>query len=281
MLEGRFSRTAFGVAIRRAAHQVLDQPRVLEDPLALAIIGSEAAQKLQSDPRHHSPFSRGLRAWVSVRSRYADDQLANAVEHGVNQYVVLGAGLDTSAYRNRHEGLRVFEVDHPATQAWKRQRLREAGIAIPPSLNFVAVDFESQTLADGLRLAGFSADQPTFFSWLGVTPYINCESCIGTFAFIAKLPSGSGVVFDFAIDPSQLDFLHRMAFKALAARVAMAGEPFQLFFVPEELERDLKALGFRQVEMLSSAEINALYFKDRADGLKIGGNLGRLACARL
>ena len=149
MQEGKFSRTARRVAIRRAAHQLLDHPRVLDDPLALRIIGAEAAEELRSNPKEHHAFSRAFRAFMAARSRYAEDELAGAVERGVRQYVVLGAGLDTFAYRNPHAGLRVFEVDHPATQAWKREQLSAAGIAIPAALTFVPVDFERQTSGGG------------------------------------------------------------------------------------------------------------------------------------
>src|ERR1700684_280435 len=142
MQEGKFSRTAQRVAIRRAAHQLLDQPRVLDDPLALRIIGSEAAEALRSDPKEDHAFSRAFRAFMAARSRYAEDELARAVARGVTQYVVLGAGLDTFAYRNPHAGLHVFEVDHPATQVWKRERVPAAGIAIPPSFTLFSIDFE-------------------------------------------------------------------------------------------------------------------------------------------
>jgi methyltransferase (TIGR00027 family) len=172
--QGRFSRTAHRVAIRRAAHQLFDQPKVLDDPLAVPIIGAEAAEKLCASPRERKhPFARAFRAFMVARSRYAEDQLAKAVEQDVAQYVVLGAGLDTFACRNPDStNLRVFEVDHPATQAWKLERLQAAGIAIPQSLKFVPVDFERQTLAAGLEQGGFDSGSPAFFSWLGVTPYL-------------------------------------------------------------------------------------------------------------
>src|SRR5277367_4938101 len=125
--------------MRRAAHQLLDEPRVFDDPLAVAIADGESDRP----PGAEQPFSRALRAFLAVRSRYAEDQLARAVERGVRQYVVLGAGLDTFAYRNplRSAGLHVFEVDHPATQEWKRARLKEAGIEIPEEMTFAAVNF--------------------------------------------------------------------------------------------------------------------------------------------
>src|SRR5580693_1539028 len=146
MQEGKFSRTAQRVAIRRAAHQLLDQPRVLDDPLALRIIGADAAEELRSNPKEHHAFSRAFRAFMAARSRYAEDELARAVAHGVRQYVVLGAGLDTFAYRNPYPGLRVFEVDHPATQAWKLEMLQKAGLGTAPGAVFVPVDFETDSL---------------------------------------------------------------------------------------------------------------------------------------
>jgi methyltransferase (TIGR00027 family) len=281
MQEGKFSRTARRVAIRRAAHQLLDQPRVLDDPLALRIIGSEAEQALRSDPKEDHAFSRAFRAFMAARSRYAEDELAHAVAQSVKQYVVLGAGLDTFAYRNPHPGLRVFEVDHPATQAWKREQLQAAGIAIPASLTFVPIDFEKQTLADGLGHSGFDPNAAAFFSWLGVTPYLTRDACMMTLRYIAKLPTGSGVVFDFAIDPALLNSGQRQALDALSKRVARYGEPFQLFFNPEKLQDELNEMGFRHTEFLQGRDLNARYFKDRNDGLLVRGSLGHLMGAWL
>jgi methyltransferase (TIGR00027 family) len=170
METGRPSATAFGAAALRAAHQLLDAPPAFEDPLALRILGPRVAAAIVEDPqRAGAPAS--LRALVSLRSRHAEQALADAVGRGVRQYVVLGAGLDTFAYRNPFgaRGLRVFEVDHPATQRWKRERLAEAGIEVPVRASFAPVDFERDTLADGLARAGFDADAPAFFSLLGVT----------------------------------------------------------------------------------------------------------------
>jgi methyltransferase (TIGR00027 family) len=276
MQEGKFSKTALRVAIRRAAHQLLDEPRVLDDPLALRIIGAEAEEALRSNPKEHHAFSRAFRAFMAARSRYAEDELARAVEHGVTQYVVLGAGLDTFAYRNLHPGLRVYEVDHPATQGWKREQLQAAGIAIPPSLTFVPIDFERQTLADGLAQSEFDATAAAFFSWLGVTPYLTRDACMATLSFIAKMPAGSGVVFDFAVDPALLNAGQRQALDALSARVARYGEPFQLFFDPEKLQHELMAMGFHYTEFLQGKQLNERYFKDRKDGLLVRGSIGHL-----
>jgi methyltransferase (TIGR00027 family) len=279
MQEGKFSRTAQRVAIRRAAHQLLDSPRVLDDPLALRIIGAEAAAELRNNPKEHAAFARAFRAFMVARSRFAEDALAAAYARDVRQYVVLGAGLDTFGYRNPHAGLRVFEVDHPATQAWKREQLLAAEIAIPSSLTFVPVDFEQQTLGAELERCGFDTSAPAFFSWLGVVPYLTREACMNTLGWIAGMPAGSGVVFDFAIDPALLNAGQRQALDALSKRVAAAGEPFQLFFDPAKLQDELKSLGFHRTEFLQGKQINERYFQDRADGLCVRGSLGHLMAA--
>ncbi len=230
MKESVPSRTALRVALRRAAHQLLDTPIVLDDPLAVRIVG-DAIKEIQANlARHRTRTARHFRAFMAVRSRYAEDQLAESVARGVSQYVILGAGLDTSAYRGiALHGMRVFEVDHPNTQAWKIGCLQAAEIAIPDSVRFVPVDFERQGLAAELQAAGFRADQPTFVSWLGVVPYLTREAAAHTFGFIGKLPRDSGVVFDYSVPRSSLGLLERLALDALARRVERAGEPFRCF----------------------------------------------------
>jgi len=266
-----------GVAIRRAAHQLIDQPPVLDDPIAVRLIGSGYPRQME---RAMHRVARDFRAFMAVRSRYAEDQLAEAVARGVRQYVVLGAGLDTFAYRNPHGGLRVFEVDLPATQEWKRGLLGEAGIELPDGLRFVPLDFEHQTLGEGLKEAGFDKRAMAYFGWLGVVPYLTLTAFRATLGVIAQLPAGSGVSFDYAVAPETLSAVGRKAFDALAERVAAAGEPFQLFFTPEEMEGELRQAGFQRIEQLDSDQLNEIYFKDRADGLKLSAvKLGRLATA--
>jgi methyltransferase (TIGR00027 family) len=281
MRESIPSRTALRVALRRAAHQVLDSPKVLDDPLAVPIVG-DAASEIQTNPSsHHSKIARHFRAFMVARSRYAEDQLAASVNRDVTQYLILGAGLDTSAYRGiaLSSSLNVFEVDHPNTQGWKRDRLGAAKIDPQGSVKFVSVDFERQNLAKELIASGFRDDLPAFVSWLGVVPYLTKEAAAHTFGFVGKLPKGSGVVFDYSVPRSSLGFLERFAFDALSRRVASAGEPFRLFFTPGELDEFLRNLGFRQIEQLGSAEINAKYFANRQDGLRIGGSAGRIVSA--
>ncbi len=280
MREGRPSATAQRVAERRAAHQLFDRPIVFEDPLAIRIVGSEAAAALPgSRAASNSPPLRGLRAFVAVRSRFAEDELARAVARGVRQYVVLGAGLDTFAYRNPHADLRVFEVDHPATQEWKRGRLSAAEIPIPSTLTYVPVDFEHQKFAEELARAGFARQQPAFFAWLGVVPYLNRETVFATLATIAAMSPGNSVVFDYGIPRESLGFFERMAHDALSRRVALAGEEFRSFFDPAELTQELERIGFRDIEDLGAAEIDSRYFANRNDDLRILSKAGHFVCA--
>jgi methyltransferase (TIGR00027 family) len=284
MKESGPSITAQRVAIRRAAHQLLDDPRILDDPVALRIVGKEAASILQANPYQfeNTPLSPYLRAFVAARSRCAEDELALSIQRGVRQYVILGAGLDTFAYRNPYPNgiLHVFEVDHPATQTWKRARLEEVGISLPNGLTFAPVDFETQTLKAGLRAAGCDPGKSTFFSWLGVTEYLTTDVVMATLRFIASAPKGSAIVFDYMLSPSLLAPAQRSRFDALAQRVASAGEPWQTFFEPELLMKDLRNMGFGHVEDNGQEDINTRYFKDRKDGLQVG-SLSHIMKARV
>jgi methyltransferase (TIGR00027 family) len=265
------------VAIRRAAHQLADSPPVLDDPIALPLIGTGFARDLD---RAMEKVARDFRAYMAARSRYVEDRLADAVSDGVAQYVVLGAGLDTFAYRNPFPGLRVFEVDFPATQEWKRGLLHQAGIALPESLTFVPLDFEHKALAAGLAEAGFDLHRPVFFGWLGVAPYLTLEAFRATLRDVVALPAGTGIGFDYAFPPETLSPKRRLVFDNLAQRVAAAGEPFRLFFSPEQLELELRNLGFGRIEQVDSEKLNDLYFHDRQDGLKLSPvKIGMLATA--
>jgi methyltransferase (TIGR00027 family) len=261
--------------MHRSAHQILDEPRVFDDPLAIRIIGAESRAALQAAPQQFAAAQGSdlLRAFIAARSRYAEDALGEAVGRGLRQYVILGAGLDTFAYRNPYTQARlhVFEVDHPTTQSWKCAQLEEAGISVPASLTFVPVDFETQTIAEGLRQAAFDRDKPAFFSWLGVTPYLTSEAIASTLKFIATLKAGSGVVFDYVISPSLLNPQQRSAFDDLSKRVAKAGEPWRTFFAPSMLTADLFALGFAEAINMGPDEINTRYFTGRNDTLKVRG----------
>jgi methyltransferase (TIGR00027 family) len=279
MQDARPSRTALRVALRRAAHQLYDaKPLVLDDPIAVPILGDTYAEELRRTPtRSDRPFSVALRAFVVARSRYAEDTLACAVAQGVTQYVLLGAGLDTFAHRNPYPHLRVFEVDHPATQQWKRELLETGSFPAPANLIYVPVDFEREWLPEQLYFAGFNPQVPTFFAWLGVVPYLTLEAFRSTISFIAAQPHGTGVVLDYVQPRSALPFLEKLAHDSLAARVKLAGEPFRLFFTSAEIAAELTP--FRNREDIGSTEINTRYFTNRTDNLKVLGSAGRLLSA--
>src|SRR6202048_2417757 len=224
MQAGEPSHTARGAAACRAVHQTLEGGIIFSDPFASQILDDETRARLDE-----TAADRSLRPWrlfIAARSRFSEDALAACVARGVRQDEVLGAGLDTFALRNPYAdlGVCVFEVDYPATQQWKRERLNEAGLAIPGSLTFAPVDFERQSLADGLKAAGFDADRPAFFQWLGVVPYLTREAVSVTLDFIAGVPE-SEVVFDYAEPFENYPDDRRANVMAVAARAAALGGP--------------------------------------------------------
>jgi methyltransferase (TIGR00027 family) len=271
------SRTALGAARHRAAHQLLEAGWLFSDPLAVRILGDDGEAALREAPMEG--FGRALRLFIAARSRLAEDALADAVTQGVRQLVILGAGLDTYAYRSPFAArLRIFEVDHPATQAWKRDRLIAAAIRAPAALTFAPVDFERQTLAEGLAAAGFDASQATFFTWLGVVPYLTEAAVFATLAYIADLPGGADVVFDYANPTAAVTGAARAGHAALAARVAAAGENFRSYFDTDALCSRLAALGFRTVQDLGPPQIAARFFPSRVGVMPDrGGHIVRAA----
>ncbi|HEX5183869.1 MAG TPA: class I SAM-dependent methyltransferase [Allosphingosinicella sp.] len=270
MIEGQISRTAIGAAAHRAVHQLVDGGRIFADPLAVPILGADLAERIaEAEAR---PLPRSLRFFIAARSAFAEAKLAEAVERsGVGQYVLLGAGLDTFGCRNPFgERLRAFEVDHPATQAWKRHRLEAAGIAVPPTLTFVGVDFERAQPLDRLVEAGFDPERPAVFAWLGTVPYLSRAAISATLAMISGLAGGAGLVFDYA-EPVE-------ARSDLAERVAAAGEPLLSLLEPAALHDDLRGLGFTAIEDLTVPDLIARHFGEeeaeaRAEARKRGGHL--------
>lgn len=258
MQNGQPSRTALGAAIQRAAHQTLDDAKVFKDAFARILLGREADVLI--DAVSADPAQRQMRIFMAARSRFAEDCLDNAVSRGVRQVIIVGAGLDTFSLRNPHTtlGLRVFEVDHPTTQAWKRERLAKSGIAVPASLTFTPVDFERQSLPEGLVAAGFLPTQPAFFHWLGVVPYLRRDAISAILQFIASIP-GSEVVFDYSEPLENYSAERRANVAAVAARTAAIGEPWLSYFDPSELSKDLRKRGFQDLEDLGLADIADRY----------------------
>ena len=275
---GEPSRTAQSAALHRAAHQLLETPLVFDDPLALRILGPELQRLLHSRlGERRKAGSRAMRAFVVMRSRHAEDELAAAVGDGTRQYVVLGAGLDTFAYRNPFgEQLHVFEVDHPATQAWKRKHLQGQAIGLPPSLTFVPVDFEKDALAGCLEQAGFDRSKPAFISWLGVSMYLSGAAVNETLRFVAQsCARGSRIVFDFMVSSELLNESELSRRKTKELIVAGVGEPWLSYFDPAALAGDLLGMGFAQAASLGASEANARYFAGRTDGFRVAGS-GRI-----
>jgi methyltransferase (TIGR00027 family) len=274
MQEQQPSRTALGAAARRAVHQLDEAGRIFHDPLARRILGREA-DRLIAEYSGARGFP-AMELFIAARSRFAEDCLTEAVGRGVRQAVVLGAGLDTLALRQPHAdaGLEVFEVDHPATQLWKRHRIAEAGLVPPPTLIFVPVDFERDDLAAQLAAADFDAARPAFFIWLGVVPYLRRDAILRTLTFIAGIPAAE-VVFDYSEPLENFDAVARGQVAATAARAAAIGEPWLSFFDPAELSRLLAGLGFAGQTDLGMADIAIRYRGANPEGVqrRAGGHV--------
>jgi len=264
----RVSLTAQGVASLRAAHQVIDDlPRILDDPVSVRLMGPEFVARLTANPEHiREPRLAALRCHVLLRSRYSEDRLALAVQAGVRQCVIVGAGFDTFAYRQpswTHD-VRIFEVDHRASQEAKRDLLAKAGIEVPPNLTYVELDIERLPLQETLVQSGVDASRPVFFSCLGVLVYLTGEAVRSLFRMVAGFPAGSELVLTYA-GPERADDP-----TSYASRAHMLGEPWLSRFSAEELVRELREAGFGAIEFLSRVAA-ARYVGTRRDGLEPPG----------
>ncbi|HYR12136.1 MAG TPA: class I SAM-dependent methyltransferase [Longimicrobium sp.] len=258
------SGTAYFVAVLRAAHLIIDgKPPVLNDTVAARMLGGGMLAQIRARADElQTPPTRGLRSHVVLRSRFTEDTLMDAVADGVEQYVLLGAGLDTFAYRQpawAHR-LAIIEVDHPASQGGKRAMLAAAGIEIPPNVRFADVDFERETLSHGLARLGVDTSKRTFFSWLGVTMYLTRDAIEATLRTVLSFPKGSGIVFTYAHTASKAS--------RLAQDSASDGEPWVSYFTPEEVEAMLRSLGFSDASFLSREEAERRYYANRTDGFE-------------
>ncbi len=258
------------VAVWRAAHQLLEQPLIFNDPLALTILGDAKSEVMEKIDSHKDPLSSAMRAAIAVRSRFAEDEREAALECGVNQYVILGAGLDTYAYRSKHQHEQVFEVDLPSTQAMKIARLGAQEINATCSVSYVACDFEDDALEQSLLAAGFDKNKKTFFSCLGVVAYLDLSAFEKTLRFITNCASGSIFAFDYIVDPNNLSEIERIVLNILSAQLAAGGEPLKSFFDPQILSQKLRDSGFSHSEDISPDYLNNRYLSERADGLRVG-----------
>ena len=262
------SRTALMVARQRAAHQVLDQGTILRDPFAMKILGEDEKDVLQFATQN--PLGSIGRLFTTARSRIAEDGLSRAVERGIRQIVILGAGLDTFALRNPHGApeIRIYEVDHPATQAWKCQRLAEAQIALPLQLIFVPVDFERDDLGEKLVAAGFQQNSPAFFTWLGVVPYLTQDAIGRTLDYMSSIRN-SEVVFDYMESPEASSEEVRQLETERAEQLKKMDEHSASRFASAEIAGILRSHGFRAIEDISFQEI-ASRFGRAVQGLAPG-----------
>jgi methyltransferase (TIGR00027 family) len=251
------SRTALMIARQRAAHQLLDHGSILNDPFAVKILREDEKDVLQFANAH--PLASIGRLFTAARSRIAEDALSTAVQRGVRQIVILGAGLDTFALRSPHGGrIWIYEVDHPATQASKRERLAEAQLAIPPGLTFVPVDFEQDDLGETLASAGFEKDTPAFFTWLGVVPYLTNDAVGSTLDFIASIRN-SEVVFDYMEPPQAFSEEMRALVGKRTEQLEKMEERWASRFEPAGIETILRSRGFSDIEDISFQDIRSRF----------------------
>lgn len=269
MQAGQPSETALAVAGMRFEHLLGPGPHVFEDPWAERLTSGEYCDLARAGffAQQLSP----ILGQILGRARWAEDALEQALGEGVGQYVILGAGLDSFALRRADllPRLEVFELDHPDTQRYKLARLAELGVESDPRVHFVAVDFEREGVAAALARTAFSADVPSFFSWLGVVSYLSEEDVMRALAGIrACAAPGSQVAMDYPIAPEHLGPEDRALFESIRAGSAGLGEPRRATHDPEALHREVCALGYECVEDLSCEEHRQRYFAGRSDGLR-------------
>lgn len=277
MREGQRSRTAEAAAAVRAGHLLYDDPVIFADPFAIRLT-SVVWRLIGSSRILHWLVARKLlaallpvRGEILGRSRYAEDQLEKAVAAGVDQYVMIGAGLDSFALRRRDllTTVNVYELDHPASQASKRDRLRRLGVDLPSNLEFISVDFERETVAQALAKSSYSQKRPAFFSWLGVVSYLERKSVFDTLRSIVGCSfPGSGLVLDYGISIELLGPADRSTVQKLRNFTARRGERLISQFDPGTFPQEVCALGFELIENLSPTDQAARYFTGRTDDLR-------------
>ena len=252
------SRTAVMIARQRAAHEVLDHGSILHDAFAMKILREDQKDVLQFANGH--PFASIGRLFTAARTRIAEDALSEAVERGIRQIVILGAGLDTFALRSPYRAgqIRIYEVDHPATQAFKRQRLAEVQLTVPPWLHFVPVDFERDDLGQKLVGAGFRQKSPAFFTWLGVVPYLTREAVVSALDYIASIQN-SEVVFDYMEAPQAFSEEMRELVMKRTEHLEKIDERNASCFEPAGIAELLRSHNFSEIEDTNFQEIKSRF----------------------
>jgi methyltransferase (TIGR00027 family) len=297
MEEGKPSRTAVVAAICRAAHLLIDgEPKILNDDLAFGFSGLLDLKEVHSfvhslearttellGPEFGRKIALGYRALAIGRARYTEDELQKAIGRGASQYVILGAGLDSSPYRRREvlSSLTIYEVDYPASQEWKRKRLQELGVSIPNNVVFVPLDLQERTLSETLRCSGYQPGLPSFFSLLGVTQYITEASLFEILREVGSAAPGSGIVFEYALGDSSLTEQNRQAIAVSKRNSAAVGEPWLSQYDPVSLAKRVGQIGFAEVVDFGPAEAEVAYFRDRTDQLVGTGHVGGFGIAHL
>ncbi len=272
------SRTAESVAACRAWHLIHEAPIIFRDPLAIQLvprttrmmIKSRLLFRLLSGTKKYAYLCR-LRAQLLGRARFAEEQLEKAIKTGINQYALLGAGLDSFALRRNDliSTLKVYELDHPASQTAKRSLLAKLNIDLPKNLEFIAIDFEKESIPDALTRSSYSNERPVYCSWLGVTPYLTHEAIFNTLQSIAtSSKAGSEIVFDYGIPKELIDPLDIPIKDWVERSVARQGEPQITTLDPRTLQQNFHDLGFELIENLSPTEMTKRYFAGGKDGLR-------------
>ncbi len=269
MLTGQVSQTAQGAAVYRAAHQILEGGSIFKDSFALRILDDRTLASLKEIAADES--LRPWRLFIAARSRFSEETMAGCIAGGVRQVVVLGAGLDTFSLRNPFAdlGVQVFEVDYAATQSWKRERIKGAGLVEPQSLIFAPTDFETESLSESLSRVGFKLNQPAFFQWLGVVPYLTNAAVSSTLKFISEIPQAV-VVFDYAEPFQNYPAERRANVITVAERAAARGEPWLSLFDPPKLRVLLRCEGFETIEDLGLLEITERLYGDLQRNITVG-----------
>ncbi len=262
--------TAERVALWRAMHVLVDAaPHVLEDEIGLRLLAPDDGWRARGDM--DPAGTAGFRAAIVARARFIEDLVTEQAAAGVTQYVLLGAGLDSFAQRRSDIAgrLRIFEIDQPGTQAWKRQRLIELGYAIPDWLRFVPVDFEAnQSWWEQLSGAGFDAGQPACVASTGVSMYLSKDATAATLRQLSALAPGSTVAMTFLIPPELVDEVDRSGLQASRKGARASGTPFVSFYQPQEMLALARAAGFTDIRHVSGSSLGERYFSGRADGLR-------------
>jgi len=284
-VKGQVSETALTAAAARAAHLIIDgDPPIFSDTLAAHLLGDRADELIGYHRAHGShPVLAGARAAVTVRSRYTEDRLARAVNGGTTQYVILGAGLDSFGYRSQLAlggRVRVLEVDHAATQRWKRQALSAAGITVPPAVTFVPVDFEAGPVPGDLVGGGLDPSRPAFISWLGVTMYLTREAISETLAVVGDLAPGTEIVVEYMLPAGTRDQAGEAYAEAVMPVAAARGEPWLTCLRPGEVSAMLTRHGLEVLEQVRQSDAVDPALWNRDDPLR-PSDLSMLARARL